>query len=248
MYTTIDNLQIYYQKVGKGKDLIMLHGWGQDVSTFWSSVELLSKNFTLWLVDLPGFGRSDIPSTPFDTKDYSKIMAEFIKKNSIKKPNLLGHSFGGKVSVKLASENPDLINKLVIVGSSGIKPDFSIKRSLMYPFAKVFHYLLPDVFNIKSLIRKKFYRKIESDYIDAGVMKESLLKTLKEDLTSELSEIENQTLIIWGDEDKAVPLKYGIRMYQKIKNAKIVVLEGLGHFLHVHNPKLFSYYVKDFLN
>lgn len=247
MYTTIDNLQIYYQKIGKGKDLIMLHGWGQDVSSFWPIVEYLSDKYTLWLIDLPGFGRSDIPKIVFDTKDYAKIIKEFIIKNSIKKPNLLGHSFGGKVSIKLAAENPNLFDKLIIVGSSGIKPDFSIKRSLMYPLAKAFHFLFPDVFNIKSLIRRKFYRKLESDYFDAGVMKDALLKTLKEDLTSDLEKIENETLIIWGDEDRAVPLKYGIRMYQKIKPAKIIIMEEKGHFLHVHDPERFAIYVKDFI-
>lgn len=246
MYTIIDKLQIYYQKTGKGKDLIMLHGWGQDVSTFWSSVEFLQNNFTLWLIDLPGFGRSEVPKKAFDSNDYAKIIKDFIKINSIKKPSVLGHSFGGKVALNLSANYANLIDKLIIVGASGIEPDFSLKSNLIYPLAKIIHYLIPDVFNIKSIIRTKFYKRLESDYIDAGVMKESLLKTLKEDLTSQLSKIENQTLIIWGDEDKAVPLKYGIRMYQKIKNSKIVIVEGKGHFLHVHDPERFANYVKDF--
>lgn len=246
MYTTIDNLQIYYQKVGKGKDLVILHGWGQDVSTFWGLVEPLSENYTLWLIDLPGFGRSDVPKKAFDSNDYARIIKEFIEKNSIKKPSMLGHSFGGKVALNISANNPGLVDKLIIVGASGIEPDFSLKSNLIYPVAKMVHFLVPDIFNIKSIIRNKFYKRLGSDYFDAGVMKESLLKTIKEDLTPQLLKIENQTLIIWGEEDRAVPLKYGVRMYQKIENAKLIIVDGMGHFLHIHDPERFANYVKDF--
>lgn len=247
MYIKIENLQIYYQKTGTGKNLIMLHGWGQDVSSFWPVVDLLKDKFSLWLVDLPGFGRSDMPSSAFDTKDYTQILAQFIKKNSIKKPSILGHSFGGKVGIKLTSLYPDLVDKLIIVGSSGIKPDPSIKRGLIYPLAKIVHFLVPDIFNIKSIIRKKFYRRLESDYIDAGVMKDSLVKTLKEDLSGDLPKITKESLIIWGEKDRAVPLKYGKRMYHLLNNSKLVIVEEAGHFLHTYHPQRFANYVKDFV-
>ncbi|MBI4038596.1 alpha/beta hydrolase [Candidatus Daviesbacteria bacterium] len=246
MYSKINDLNIYYQKVGRGKDLIMLHGWGMDVSTFWPAIDFLKDNFTLWLIDLPGFGRSDIPKKACDSEDYAKILAEFIKNNNIKKPFLLGHSFGGKVSIKLTAIHPNLVDKLILVGSSGLKPDPSIKRVLIYPLAKIFHFLIPDIFNIKSLIRKKFYRKIESDYYNVGVMKDTLVKTLNEDLTQDLKKINTQTLIICGEKDRAVPIKYGKRMYQLIKNSKLISLEDKGHFLHIYDPERFAYYIKDF--
>lgn len=247
MYTTINNQKVYYQKVGKGKDLIMLHGWGQDVSSFWPSVELLKDKFTLWLIDLPGFGKSDQPNKASGTKEYAENIAEFIKKNKIKKPSLLGHSFGGKVSIKFASMYPEVIDKLILVGASGIKPVPSIRKVLIYPLAKIVHHLVPDIFNLKTAIRKKFYHRIESDYENAGLMKDTLLKTIKEDLTSNLKEIKNLTLIIWGEEDGAVPLRYGKQMYRLIKNSKLITVEGQGHFLHVHQPERFAKYVADFI-
>ena len=63
MYSRIKGLNIYFQKIGKGENLIMLHGWGQDVSTFWGIVVFLKDKYTVYLIDLPGFGRSDLPST-----------------------------------------------------------------------------------------------------------------------------------------------------------------------------------------
>lgn len=247
MYLTINNQKIYFQKVGKGRNLIMLHGWGMDSSTFWPSVDFLKDNLTLWILDLPGFGRSDKPDKAFDTNDYAEIVADFIKINKIKKPSLLGHSFGGKIAIKLIFTYPNLVNKLILVGASGIKRDPSFRRVFIYPLAKIVHYLVPDIFNLKIIIRKKFYRKIESDYENAGLMKDTLLKTIQEDLTEDLKKIKNETLIIWGEEDKAVPLKYGKQMYQLIENSKLVVIEGKGHFLHVHDPERFSSYVKNFI-
>ena len=81
MYVKINNQEIYYQKLGSGKDLIMLHGWKQDVSTFHNVSEELKKYFSLWLIDLPGFGRSENPKKDFTVEDYSDIIAEFIKIN-----------------------------------------------------------------------------------------------------------------------------------------------------------------------
>lgn len=247
MYLTINNQKVYFQKVGKGKNLILLHGWGLDSSTFWPTVNLLKDNFTLWLIDLPGFGRSDIPKAAFDTKDYAKIIADFIRKNKISKPIVLGHSFGGKISIRLTNLYPNLMDKLLLVGSSGLKGDSSFESTIAYPLAKIVHYLIPDIFNIKTIIRKKFYRKIESDYENAGVMKGTLLKTIKEDLTDNLKGIEKETLLIWGDSDRAVPLKYGKRMYRLLKNSKLIIMEEQGHFLHIHDPERFANYVKDFV-
>lgn len=247
MYIKINNQRIYFQKVGKGKNLILLHGWGQDVSTFWQVSDLLKDNFTLWLIDLPGFGRSDIPKVAFDTKDYAKIIKDFIRKNKISKPTVLGHSFGGKISIRFTSLHPNLIDKLILVASSGLKKDPSFRNAIAYPLAKIVHYLIPDIFNIKTIIRRKFYSKIESDYENAGVMKDTLIKTIKEDLTADLKRIDNETLLIWGDSDKAVPLKYGKRMYRLLKNSKLIIMEEQGHFLHIHDPERFANYVKLFL-
>lgn len=246
MYKIIKNQNIYYQKIGRGKDLILIHGWGADVSTFWPIVDLLKDNFTLWLIDLPGFGRSDLPQKKMISSDYAEIISRFIKEQKIKSPIVLGHSFGGKITIKLASLYPNLVDKIILVGASGVKPYPSFKRLVIYPLAKIVHYLVPNIFNIKSIIRNRFYRRIESDYYNVGVLRDSYLKTIKEDLTSDLKKINKEALIIWGDEDRAVPLKYGKIIYQLLKNSKLIVLEGKGHFLHVHDSERFAYYVKDF--
>ncbi len=247
MYTKIDSLNIYFQKVGKGKNLIMLHGWGADVSTFWPIVDLLKEKYTLWLIDLPGFGRSDLPKKVFTISNYAEVIVEFIQKNHIKKPSLFGHSYGGKISIKLAALYPTLLDKLILEGSSGIKLEKSLFQIFISPFAKLAHFLLPDVFHFRSKMRQKLYKKLESDYADAGEMKQIFLNTHAEDLSADLPKIKTETLLIWGERDRAVPLKYGKRIYQLIQNSKLVVLEGTGHFPHIKAPERIAYYVADFV-
>lgn len=247
MYCEIEGQNIYFLKVGKGKDLILIHGWGTDVSNFWPIVDLLKENFTLWLLDLPGFGRSDLPKKQFTISDFAKTIAGFIKKNNIKKPTVFGHSYGGKVAIKLASLYPNLIDKLILEDSSGIKPKKGIFQILVFPIAKIASLLLPNIGNYKTRLRAKLYKKLESDYKDAGNMKDIFVNTLKEDLTADLEKIQTETLLIWGENDRAVPLKYGKRMSQLIRNSKLVTLEDVGHFPHIKWPERVAYYVEDFI-
>lgn len=246
MYTNLKGQNVYYQKTGKGKPLIMLHGWGTDVSTFWPIIDYLKGSFTIWLIDLPGFGKSDLPKKVFTITDYAKIIAQFIKENKIKKPIVFGHSYGGKIAIKLAVLYPDLISKLILESSSGIKPEKTFFQILVYPLAKIGHFFLPDVFHLRSKARQRLYKQLESDYADAGAMKDVFVSTLKENATHDLTKIKQETLLIWGEKDNAVPLNMGKKMYQLIDNSKLVTLENAKHFPHITNPKEVASYVKDF--
>jgi len=248
MYISINDQQIFYQKIGKGKDLIMVHGWGQDVSTFWSVAEKLKDDYTLWLIDLPGFGRSELPKKDFSNTDYAEILAGFVEELKIKKPHYLGHSVGGRVGIKLLAKYGELFDKVVLEDAAGIKPKQDRMKPFLYIGAKAFHILLPEFLAIKPLIRYHFYKGLESDYITAGEMKGTLTNLLDEDLTGDLPKIANKTLLIWGENDMAVPLSDGKKMNRLIPDARIEVFDNVGHFPHLENEQLFVQYVKDFLN
>jgi len=248
MYITVNNQLIYYQKVGKGKDLILLHGWGQDVSTFWPLIEGLKDHFTLWMIDLPGFGRSELPKKPFTVGDYAETIKDFITVQKIRKPDLLGHSLGGRVAIKLTSLYPNLIDKLILEDSAGIVPkENRLKQMIFMVGAKVVKYAVPDFFGIKTSLRRSVYKALESDYLDAGEMKETLKTTIKEDLTPDLEKISNKTLVIWGENDKTVTVSYGKKMYRLIPNAQLEVIDNTAHFPHLENSKRFLHYITDFL-
>lgn len=246
MYFQKGEFQLFYSKVGKGLPIVALHGWGQDSSSFWNIVDELSENFTLYLLDLPSFGRSNLPKDNLKIKDYADLVASFIKSEKLKKPVLLGHSLGGRVGIKLAVLYPNLIYKLILEDSAGIKPKKTVKTQIYFVIAKLIKYLVPNI-GMKNLIRYYFYKAIGSDYLDAGERRQTYLNIINEDLTPDLDKIEHDTLLIWGEKDNTVPLSDGKRMYQRIPNSRLEVIEGASHFPHLENPKLFNHYVKDFI-
>ena len=246
MFVNIKGQQIYYQVTGRGENLILLHGWKQDVSSFWPLVDLLKNDFKLWLIDLPGFGRSDNPKKPFSLINYSKIVAEFIKQNHIKKPIILGHSLGGNIAVKFAANYPNFFSKLILEDSSGLRPENNSRGLIYLIAAKIIKYLIPDTLNLKEKLRVKFYKSIGSDYLGAEDLKLTLQNILNSDISKDATKIKNETLIIWGENDQAVPLASGKTLYQLIPNSKFILIENVGHFPHLENPDLFTYYVKDF--
>ncbi len=248
MYITINNHNIYYQKVGKGKDLVMIHGWKQDASTWWGVVDLLKDDFTLWLLDLPGFGRSDMPKKAFKMKDFADTVAEFIKSEKLNKPIVLGHSLGGRTGIKLAANYPDVLGKLILEDAAGIKPKRDVFKTLIYPIAKIGKAIIPNFLNLKERVRLFFYRKLESDYLKAGPLRETLTNILEEDLTPDLSKIKTETLLIWGEKDptKEASLRNGKLMYRLIKPSRLEVIENVGHFPHLEKPYQFAQFVKDF--
>lgn len=250
MYIKVNNQEIYYQKLGQGKDLIMLHGWKQDVSNFHQVAQELKKHFTLWLIDLPGFGRSENPKLPFTISDYAKVVQEFIRVINIKKPNLLGHSLGGRIAIKVASTNSEIIDKLVLEDAAGIQPKQDAIKYLIYPLAKIVKLLIPNIFNLREKVRRSAYKKLESDYINAGPLSQTLTNILKEDQSGELAGIKNETLIVWGENDNLneTTTENARIMYRKILNSRIEFIKDSGHFPHTENPKMFIYWVIDFLS
>lgn len=246
MFTNIHNLNINYQTIGKGENLILLHGWGMDVSTWWPVVDLLKQDFTLWLLDLPGFGKSDLPNKTWSIEDYADEIANFIREHRIKKPALLGHSFGGSVAIKLASKYPNLISKLILESSSGIRPKPNLLIRLFTAAAKLIK-LFPDLLNIKDRLRNWFYKLIGSDYLTTGKLKKTFLKVIRQDLSEDAKKISQETLIIWGENDKTLPLDRGKKLYQLIKNSRLEIIENAGHAPHIKNPYFFTNYVKDFI-
>lgn len=246
MYLKVNNYNIYYQNIGTGKDLVILHGWKQDVSSFWGVVDSLKQDFKIWLIDLPGFGRSDKPDKPLTLDDFAKTVKEFIETQQIKKPILLGHSLGGNIGLKIALKYPSLLDKLILENSSGIRPKRPIYRNLIAPLVKMINHIVPNLFGLKERFRYSFYKYLGSDYYGSGELRKTLVNILKEDLSDEISKINTGTLIIWGEKDNQTPLDQAKKIYQSIIPSRIEIFENVGHLPHQEDPDRFINYVKDF--
>lgn len=242
-FVKIKDLRVYYEKDGKGEPILLLHGWGGNTQSIRPLFDILKPRFCTYSLDLPGFGRSYTPSVPWQTSDYGECIKEFLKNFGIERTGLMGHSFGGKISLWFSVNYPNMVNKLVLISSAGIKP----KRKSTY-YLKVFLAKTAKTFLPKGL-KDKIYERIGSeDYKKAGKMRPTLIKILKEeDFKPLLSKILAPTLIIWGENDDQTPLYQGKIMEKEIKGSRLSVIKNSGHFCYLDQPQYVSSLILDFL-
>jgi pimeloyl-ACP methyl ester carboxylesterase len=231
----IKGLKINYKILGEGKPFLILHGWGSG-SDNWKKVgELLSaKGIKVIIPDLPGFGASDKPETAWNLDDYCDFVEDFIKILNLEKFSLLGHSFGGSLSVKCSLRFPQKIKKLFLVSAACFRRK-SFKKRALFVIAKIF-----KAFSFIPFLRKAFYKFIvkRSDYpYTQGIMKDIYLKIIKADLSNLLEKIEVPAVIIWGEKDDITPLKQGRIINQKIKNSQLRIISNASHDLNIKNPE-----------
>ncbi len=251
MYFNEKKVSIYYEKYGSGeKSIIILPGWGDTRKTFYYLINFLKDNFTIYIIDYPGFGNSPLPKTDLTIYDYANIVNNFIKKLEITAPIIIAHSFGGRIATILTGHYKEKINKLILIDAAGIKPKKSLFqkiKQLTYKILKKLLKLLP------SKVSKKLSKKITNIFssTDYLALPDSMKKTFKnivnEDLKHYLKNIDIETLIIWGKLDKDTPLKDGIYMNKKIKNSALIVYQKSSHFSYLEYPYLTYSIISEFL-
>ncbi len=242
----IDGLNISYVCEGEGQDLILLHGWGQSAEAFEPILNILKADYRVWAIDLPGFGQSDEPNTGMDIYEYEQIVQKFIDEFKIVNPTLVGHSFGGRISIIYAAKNKN-VNNIILTGAAGIKP----KRTLEYRF-KVAHYKW-----MKLLVKTPLYCQYREDLLNTSgsadyknasqVMKDTLIKVVNEDLTYLLDKIEVPAYLYWGENDDATPVADGHKMEQLIGDSELKIMPNSGHYAYLENYNDFIKEIVEFL-
>ena len=187
---------------------------------------------------MTGFGNSSDMKTPYNLNDYANEVREVIDELKSDKIDVVAHSFGARVLVKLL-QTDKRIDKIVLTGAAGLKP----RRSLKYYFKRTAFKVLSVFFQKDRL--KRFY---SSDYNALSpVMQESFKLIVNEHLDEEYKKIKNKTLIIFGKKDKETPLYMAKRMRKYVKGSKLIVLNKEGHFCFSENPAAFNSAVFSFL-
>jgi pimeloyl-ACP methyl ester carboxylesterase len=251
MKMEIDGLKLNSIVEGKGDNVIILHGWGANINTVMPIFNTLKDKFKVHAIDLPGFGESEEPREPINSFRYADIVKTYMDKLGIEDVILIGHSFGGKLSIILGNEYPQLVKKIVLVNSAGLIPRRGAKYYIKVYSFKTLRFLYKNAFFwLKDEAKmEKFYKKFGStDYKNSsGVMRKILVKVVNENLRPLLKEIKAPTLLIWGDEDRDTPLYMGKIMEKEIKDAGLVVLAGTGHYSYLDDYQRFSVILKAFL-
>lgn len=246
MYKTVNNIRINYEQKGSGDLIVLLHGWGSNIKLFANLIDLLSKKYTVVAMDMPGFGESQEPPSAWCVDDYVDFVIDFLKDYDNKEIMFLGHSFGGRVIIKLNSrENlPFRISKVILVDSAGIMPPKSNKKSF-----RTYYYKFGKAILSNGLVQKivpdaleNFRKKMGSaDYAAASpLMRQVLVKVVNEDLEPLIPNIKCPTLLVWGVNDTATPLSDGEKMEKLIKDSGLVKLENAGHYSFLEQQYTFN--------
>ncbi len=253
MKIIIDDITIHYEQKGEGKDVLLLHGWGASLETMRPIMEALKDGFKVTAIDFPGFGESGEPPDYFGVQEFSDLTYELIVQLGLKKPHIICHSFGGRVSILLAAGYPQIIDKIVFTNSAGIRK----KRTLSY-YIKVYTYKIGKraarVKWIKALfglmgfnIENRLKNAGSQDYktLSPG-MKKIFVKVVNQDLKDQLKKIQSPSLLIWGENDKETPVYFGQIMEKEIPDAGLVVLSGAGHYSYLDNLPRYLKIVRTF--
>lgn len=253
MITEINGLKINYEMKGEGETVVLLHGWGANITLFADLISLVSQKYRVIAVDMPGFGKSEEPDDSWQVSDYSQFVIDFLSSLDVKKATFLGHSFGGRVIIKLATcfSLPFEIDRIILVDSAGILPKKTpkqIRKQKRYKFMKKV-LLSPPIKTLFPNALKKLQDKSGSaDYKAASpVMRKILVSVVNEDLEPLLPEIKQSTLLIWGENDTATPLSDGKRMEELIKDSGLVTIKGAGHYSFLEGKFIFNRVICSFL-
>lgn len=239
----VKGLEINYRIQGEGRPLLILHGWGSS-SNSWIKIQkiLAGQGFKVIVPDFPGFGKSGTPRIPWNIDDYIEWLKNFIGETKIKTPLfLLGHSFGGRIAIKFTVKYPQKIKYQILLASAGIKSVPTVKQKIFFRLAQFGNHLFSKkpLRRFKSSTQQIFYQIIrQMDYLKVNqVMRETIKKVLIEDLLDFLPKIKRKTLIVWGKQDKVIPIKYAHTMKEKIPDSQLIVLPDSGHSLQLDNPE-----------
>lgn len=228
MTINIRNININYIQYGSGSDVVLLHGWGQNIAMMKPIGDRLQKNHRITILDFPGFGESEEPKTALTVYDYCEILEELLKKLKVKKPVIMGHSFGGRIAIIYASRNE--AEKVVLFGSPCIRKEVkpSLKLRMLKSLKKI-----PGINKLEGFAKNHMGSR---DYKNASeIMKKILVNVVNEDLSECAKKINVPTLLIWGDRDTEAPVEDAKELEKIIPDAGLIVLPNSTHYAYLEN-------------
>lgn len=225
--------------MGNGNPVILLHGWLANLETMRPIANSLYQNFKVYLVDIVGFGKSDLPEHPLNTNDFGDFLAEFVKKLNIENPILIGHSNGGRTIINAVGREIVKPRKIVLIDSAGIVPKRKLKYYIkvgIFKAGKAVLNKLPDVGVMKKFKEKLFSHVGSNDYkASAPVLRETMKKIVNEDVMQLLPNLKVPTLLIWGTNDMDTPIADAKKMESLIPDCGLVEYPNSGHFSYLQN-------------
>ncbi|MGB7070878.1 MAG: alpha/beta hydrolase [Pyrinomonadaceae bacterium] len=267
--TEVDGVTIHYQEFGDPADptLLLIHGYTASSYVWDESAPLLSENgFRVIAVDMPGFGYSDKPAWfDYSITSQARVLSRFMNRIGIGRATVVGSSYGGAVAATLALDYPERVEKLVLVSAvcNDAPKEHPILRLASIP--GIGELITPFLISSRTFLRHRMYKTlapanhhmIDQDRIgnihrplNAADAHHSILATSRNwhanRIERDANLIEQPTLIIWGEDDRVIPIEDGHSLHSSILHSRLVVLKDCGHVPQEEKSNLFSEIVTEF--
>ncbi len=232
----------------EGREAVLfIHGAGGGEYTWSYQKGFFEKQFNPVIVELPGHGRSGGDGEQ-EIGKYAEHVHAFVRFMNLSKVTLVGHSMGGAVVQTLALTHPEVINKIVLVGTGArLRVSPMILDGIRNNFEET----------VRKITQFAYSRKVSSDLIERGlsdlmqcrpeVLYGDFLACDRFDIMSEVEKIDLPTLILCGDEDELTPVKYSQFLHGRIKHSKIEILSHAGHMVMMESFRTFNEKIGEFI-
>jgi pimeloyl-ACP methyl ester carboxylesterase len=250
---------VHYETIGRGRPVIMLHGWLESWDHWLQTMESLSRDFKAYALDFWGFGESGKQSGSFSVKDYVEMVHQFMERLGIERAPIIGHSMGGTVSLKVALDHPERVEKVAVVGSPVVGDGLAVilRLAARRSFANLI-YQMPGAIPISVRLFSPFlardwktwYKMFERDLSRTTMesFHHSIASLRKTDLRPRLGEIKVPIVGIYGQGDRIVDPKQGAALAQGTPMAEIKEFERSGHFPMLDETERFYQVLREFLD
>jgi pimeloyl-ACP methyl ester carboxylesterase len=239
---------------GQGDPVMVLHGWGTSGNAMGGiPAGIAEAGFQVHTPDLPGFGSTPPPPTAWSVADYAEWVCQYMQHFHLDSVRLIGHSFGGRISIYLATIYPHKVRQIVLTSSAGVRPTPSAKMRAYHTGRRMLFTVLslPGLQGLQAPLRRWLFERMASPDAKAaaaegGVMYDTLKRVVNEDLVPLAANINAPTLLIWGDQDADTPLADARVFENIIPDAGLVVFEGAGHYAYAERQSDFIRVVSHF--
>ncbi|MDR3319050.1 MAG: alpha/beta hydrolase [Clostridiales bacterium] len=231
-----DKGRIYYEIKGEGEPILFLHGWGGSTVSFEGACNALSDSFRCISLDFYGFGRSGEVTGVYGIREYAEGVCALIGAIGAGRVNIVAHSFGGRAAIYIAALHPELVNKIILIDSAGIRP----RRGLKYYYGVLSYKLKKRLGYDVSGCGSADYRALSDN------MRAVFKYIVNEDLSRFLRFVRAETLILWGADDRETPLYMARKLKRKIAGSSLFVFPNGGHYSYIDNHNAFVASCKSF--
>jgi len=254
----IDGYSIRYLEDGSSrtKHVLLLHGLGASAERWSKIMPIFAKHFHVVAPDIIGFGYSDKPEISYTIPFFLDFVKDFAHTLGMENLTLIGASLGGQIAAEFAITNRNTIENLVLVTPAGMMKEPTpvlnyYIAAAMYPTfdnaKKAFKQMAGDPRAVDEVYARDFVNRMQLPNAKYAFMSSIMGSKAAPNLSGRLGEIEAPTLIVWGEKDALIPVRYARKFQKEIKGSQMTIIKSSGHTPYFEKPETFSDIVLEFL-